>query len=83
VNRALQAYIANLPRGVTDIRVNQQQVNARGRRVGINRPDLQYTLDGVRYYVEFEGPDNPRGRAHHARIRANDRKGKVEIILVP
>src|SRR5262249_37708472 len=29
--------------GATDIRVNQQQVDAEGNRVGVNRPDLQYT----------------------------------------
>jgi hypothetical protein len=55
-----------------DVRVNQQMVNAILRRVGINRPDIQYTLDGERYYVEIEGPANPRGAAHQARIRAND-----------
>lgn len=41
----------------TDIRVNQQQVDASGRRVGINRPDLQYTRkDGTRVYTEYDKP---------------------------
>lgn len=71
-NRALQADLANLPAGALDIRVNQQQVNALGQRVGINRPDLQYTLGGRRHYVEYEGPANPRGDAHEARLLAND-----------
>jgi hypothetical protein len=39
--------------GATDIRVNQQQVNAAGERVGVNRPDLQYTdANGNRVYIE-------------------------------
>jgi hypothetical protein len=65
--------------GARDIRVNQQQVNAAGERVGINRPDLQYTLDGKRHYVEYEGEDNPRGAAHEARIRANDPKARFRL----
>ncbi|WP_151199548.1 hypothetical protein [Cryobacterium sp. LW097] len=63
---------------VDDVRVNQHQVNIAGERVGINRPDLQYTLDGKRYYVEYDRPrcGNPlvsrRGDAHAHRLRAND-----------
>ena len=82
-NRALQADIAALPNGATDIRVNQQQVNAKGERVGINRPDLQYTLNGKRYYVEYEGPANPRGDMHEARIMANDPDAIFILRLVP
>jgi len=83
-NAALQAEIRSLPRGATDIRVNQQQVNAAGQRVGTNRPDLQYTLNGKRHYVEYEGPGNPRGAAHEARIRANDSQaGSVITRIVP
>jgi hypothetical protein len=81
-NRALQADIDALPRGAEDIRVNQQQVNALGQRVGINRPDLQYTLNGQRHYVEYEGPDNPRGAAHEARIKANDPGAEFELRFV-
>jgi hypothetical protein len=58
---ALDADLATLRKtiGVLDIRVNQQQT-AIGERVGINRPDLQYiqpqlqfTENGVRYYIEY------------------------------
>ena len=31
-----------------DIRVNQQQIDASGMRVGVNRPDLQFTVDALR-----------------------------------
>jgi len=82
-NQALQADIAALPRGATDIRVNQQQVNALGRRVGINRPDLQYSLNHQRYYVEYEGLANPRGAAHEARILANDPDANFILRIVP
>ncbi|MDZ8171635.1 hypothetical protein [Microbacterium xanthum] len=81
-NQALQADIAALPRGVTDIRVNQQQVNALGQRVGINRPARQYTLNGQRYYVEYEGLANPRGALHEARIFANDPNANFSLRIV-
>ena len=82
-NAALQNDIAKLPKNATDIRVNQQQVNAAGQRVGINRPDLQYTVNGTRYYIEYEGPANPRGAAHMARILANDPKARFLLRIVP
>jgi len=82
-NDALQADIAGLPRGATDIRVNQQQVNALGQRVGINRPDLQYSLNGQRHYVEYEGLANPRGGAHQARLLANDPGSDFILRIVP
>jgi len=82
-NQELQAEIAALPRGATGIRVNQQQVNALGQRVGINRPDLQYTLNGQRYYVEYEGLANPRGALHEARILANDPGANFILRIVP
>jgi hypothetical protein len=66
-----------------DIRVNQQQVNASGHRVGVNRPDLQYTRqDGTRVYVEYDKPsgtNSSRGRRHANRILANDPDGVVEL----
>jgi hypothetical protein len=37
-----------------DLRVNQQQVDLNGNRVGINRPDLQFT-----YAVHLSGPPLP------------------------
>lgn len=70
-------------RGAEDIRVNQQQVNARGERVGINRPDLQYTLDGMRYYEEFETPGSDRGARHVDRLYRNDPCGVAGFIEFP
>jgi RHS repeat-associated protein len=58
--------------GATDIRTNQQQVTAKGARVGINRPDLQYTLNGRRYIIEYETEFPGRGGPHIDRATAND-----------
>jgi RHS repeat-associated protein len=63
--------------GATDIRVNQEQTNAQGVRVGQNRPDLQYTdRNGIRHYIEYD-QDPVNGAAHAQRIRANDPGGVV------
>lgn len=64
--------------GAKDVRVNQQQVNADGARVGINRPDLQYTdRNGQRIYVEYDTKISTRGVPHEVRILSNDPSGKV------
>lgn len=64
--------------GAKNILIDQQQVNARGIRVGINRPDLQYTLNGTRNYIEYERTYfDGRGIAHETRILANDPDGVV------
>ncbi|HKV93600.1 MAG TPA: RHS repeat-associated core domain-containing protein [Candidatus Angelobacter sp.] len=61
--------------GHTDIRMNQQQVNARGERVGINRPDLQSTdANGVRHYTEYDR-SSTNADAHAQRTQANDPNG--------
>jgi hypothetical protein len=64
--------------GATDIRVNQQQVNAAGERVGVNRPDLQYTdANGQRVYTEYDTSTSGRGPGPESRIEANDPNGTV------
>ena len=63
--------------GAYDVRVNQQQVNVDGVRVGINRPDLQYTnSNGQRVYVEYDTTASNRAIPHEIRILSNDPKGK-------
>jgi hypothetical protein len=67
-NAEVQADIA-LARaeGATEFRVNQQQVDAAGNRVGTNRPDLQYTdANGQRVYVEYDRTSSTRGPGHEA-----------------
>jgi hypothetical protein len=56
-----------------DIRINKEQVNADGIRVGRNRPDLQFTLLGkIRIYIEYDSPSSGKGPARAARIFSND-----------
>lgn len=83
-NKAVQEMAADLERkGATDIRIDQTQVDANGNSVGINRPDLQYTLNGKRYYVEWDTPRSGRGAEHDFRIRANDANaGGVQLIIL-
>ncbi len=64
--------------GARDIRINQQQVNAEGRRVGVNRPDLQYTTPGgQRVYIEYDRSTSSRAKPHLDRLQANDPCGLV------
>jgi len=69
-------------KGATDIRVNQEQVTAGGDRVGRNRPDLQYTLSGKRFYIEYDTSRSQRGLGHQQRILANDPSGTVILKTV-
>ena len=83
-NTFVQNRISDLvTQGATDMRVNQQQVDITGTRVGINRPDLQYTLNGQRFYEEFDVPSSTRGLDHQSRIMANDPNGIVRLFTVP
>jgi hypothetical protein len=82
--QALQNWINILKKHpeVKDIRVNQQQVNVNGVRVGINRPDLQFTQGGKRYYAEWDTSSSNRGIPHGERIMANDPDGLVYIFTL-
>jgi len=78
-NQFVQDTVAQLQRdGWTDIRVNQEQVNAAGVHVGKNRPDIQATSPanhprpGRRFYWEIDRSTSDRGIGHNSRIRAND-----------
>jgi RHS repeat-associated protein len=77
---ALQAdIVAAIAQGATAIRVNQHQLDAAGKRVGINRPDLQYTRpDGVQVHIEYDRPSSGRGLPHANRLLANDPGAVVE-----
>ena len=82
-NQFVQNRIGGLQgESASDFRVNQQQVDINGTRVGANRPDLQYTLDGQRYYEEFDTLVSTRGPGHAARISANDPSGIVNLFRV-
>ncbi|MBI2421747.1 MAG: RHS repeat-associated core domain-containing protein [Candidatus Hydrogenedentes bacterium] len=63
-------------RGATDVRVDQSQVDIQGLMRGINRPDVQATLEGTvngrRVIFEYEGATSPRGPGHIMRSIVND-----------
>jgi RHS repeat-associated protein len=76
----LQADVAAAQaQGAKNIRINQQQLDAAGNRVGTNRPDLSYTRpDGTRAHVEYDTARSGRGIPHADRLLANDPKSVVE-----
>jgi RHS repeat-associated protein len=87
-NAACQADVAAaLANGAEDIRVNQQQVDVSGQRVGINVPDLQYTDTrsdpNQRVYTEYDRPTSNRGPLHEQRIVDNDPNAKVILKTIP
>lgn len=83
-NQFVQDRITDLQaQGATDIRVNQQQVDLNGGRVGTNRPDLQYSdANGNRIYEEFDTTASNRAGPHADRILANDPSGTVNLFTV-
>jgi len=58
------------------------EVDVSGQRVGVNRPDLQYRLNGQRYYEEWDTSISRRGPLHETRLKANDPCGKVNLFTV-
>lgn len=84
-HKELQQVIQNAQNNrARDIRVNQHQVNAAGERVGIKRPDLQYTdRYGQRIYIEYDTPPGTRAADHYNRIISNDPAGKVILKEIP
>lgn len=73
--------------GATDIRINQQQIGAGvdahpGARFGINRPDLQFTLDGVRLHIEYDRAPATRALPHAIRLLANDPDSIVVLLTM-
>ncbi len=83
-NKAVQRYIEALRKSeAKDIRVNQQQVNANRQRVGVNRPDLQFTdSKGKRWYIEWDTKSSNRGIPHGERILANDPKANTLLFTL-
>ncbi len=63
---------------VSNIRKNQQQVDVNGKKVGRNRPDVQYDKDGCHTCVEFDHSAR-RSLQHGDKIRRNDPKAKVDL----
>lgn len=83
-NAEAQRIVADMKAaGYTDIRVNQQQTNALGSRVGVNRPDISGTSPaGQRVHYELDTASSTRGAGHETRIKANDPATKVILKTV-
>ncbi|MBC3809238.1 hypothetical protein H8K52_18010 [Undibacterium seohonense] len=83
-NAEAQRIVADLKaQGYTDIRVNQQQTNALGSRVGVNRPDISGTSPGGRReHFELDKASSNRAAGHEARLKANDPSCKVTCLTV-
>lgn len=69
------------------VRMNQQQVDVNGNRVGMNKPDLQFdkfnrvTREWEHHNIEWDF--SPRRSQEHGRvIRANDPNSKVELNIL-
>jgi hypothetical protein len=58
--------------GITEYRVNQTQSSAANKTLGLNRPDIQFTFNRIRYYIEIDAASSNRGLPHLQRITAND-----------
>lgn len=84
-NRLAQERIAGVEQqGGGRIRVDQQQVDAAGQRVGINRPDIQYTdATGRRIYIEYDIAPATRAVSHARRLLANDPRATVYLYTTP
>ena len=86
--KAHDAYIKKVAKKMVDqyygdVRVNQQQVDAKGNVVGRNRPDVQGThpVTGERIIVEVD--TTRRGcEKHQKEIPANDPAAKVVFVMI-
>ena len=70
-NKAIDDAIKALPDGAYDIRKNQVQVDFNGNRVGNNRPDIQYNLNGKHYNIEIDR-NLKNSQRHETVIMKND-----------
>ena len=63
--------------GACDLRVDQQQVSATRQRVGINRPDIQYTLGGQRFYEVLQSSTSQQDISSVDQSLSNDSDGTI------
>ena len=69
--------------GYTDVRKNQQQVDADGNKVGTNRPDVQGTNPKTKQREYWEFDHNAKNsKAHEETIQSNDPSGKVHPVIL-
>lgn len=80
-NAKIDDFIQGLGDEVSNIRKNQIQVDKNGKKVGSNRPDVQYDKGGVHYNVEFDV--NAKNSSKHGDvILHNDPNSKVILNVI-
>ena len=67
--------------GATNIRKNQQQVDVNGSKVGTNRPDVQYDLNGKHHNVEID-TTKAGSTGHQNTIPKNDPNARNTYWLI-
>lgn len=60
-----------------DLRVDQQQINATRQRVGITRPDIQYTYQGRRFYELLQASTSQQDISPVDQSLSNDSDGMI------
>ena len=80
-NAKIDDFIQGLGDDVSNIRKNQTQVDVNGKKVGNNRPDVQYDRDGVHYNVEFD-TNAKNSNKHGDVIQHNDPNSKVMLNII-
>lgn len=80
-NSAIDKYVDGLPKNAENVRKNQTQVDINGKKIGNNRPDVQYDLNGQHYNVEFDTHPGS-GLRHQQTVQANDPNAKVILKTV-
>ena len=70
-NKAIDDAIKALPKKAKNIRKNQAQVDINGNKVGNNRPDIQYDLNGKHYNIEIDR-NLKNSQRHETVIMKND-----------
>lgn len=72
-----------IPGALFDMRMDQAQVLENGRQAGKNRPDFQYTLNGQRYYWEYDTASSDQALEHYLRIKVNDPDAIIVLKTAP
>ena len=75
-NSAIDKYIEDLPKEATNVRKNQAQVDVNGKKVGNNRPDIQYDINNQHINVEFDTKPST-GNKHRETIQRNDPNAQI------
>ena len=81
-NSSIDKEVDNIRKqGGKNIRKNQVQVDVNGNRVGNNRPDIQYDINGEHHNIEFDTKEINSNK-HNETIRNNDPNSQVHLHII-